>query len=286
MDDQAHEHITVLDRKEISARQTHAALRLEGQEELDRTTAGLFWSAVACGITLGLSLIAQGVLRHHLPDTVWRPLVASLGYGVGFIAIELGRQELYTGNTLTAILPALHKGRLDKLPNVMRVWGVVFIGNIVGAFIFAWAGAWTSAFDESLSRTFADIGVDHARFDFWTASVKAVFGGWMIALMIWLMPGAHHARIWVIWLITWCLAASQLTHIIAGSVDVLYAVMSRRLSFDTYLTHFMIPVFLGNTIGALVFVAGLNHLQVAADDKPEQERPKGESHVIVDPGHR
>jgi len=118
MDDARHEHLTVLERKELSARQVHAALRLEGEEELGRSSRALFWSALSCGLTLGLSLMAQGALRHHLPDAPWRPIVASIGYAAGFIALTLGRQELYTGNTLTAVLPLLHARRLDQ--SIMR----------------------------------------------------------------------------------------------------------------------------------------------------------------------
>jgi formate/nitrite transporter FocA (FNT family) len=100
---------------------------------------------------------------------------------------------------------------------------------------------------------------------FGTAFVKGIFGGWLIALMMWLMPGAHHARIWVIGLLAWCLAVSDLTHIIAGSVDVLFAVMLGQIGLETYLADFALPVLLGNTLGGVVFVAGLNHAQVAAE---------------------
>jgi len=268
--DSDHEHQTVLERKELSARQVHAALRLEGEEELERTTPGLFWSAVACGITLGLSLLAQGLLRYRLPDTAWRPLIASIGYSLGFIAETLGRQELYTGNTLTAILPALQQRRIDMLPGVLRVWGIVLVGNIVGAAVFACAAAWTSAFSEPLRHEFVNLGVEQVRDGFWIAFAKGIFGGWLIALMIWLMPGAHHARIWVIAMITWCLAAAELTHAIAGSVDVLFGVMSGAITFGAYIGQFLVPVLLGNTIGSVVFVGALNHGQVASDDAAEE----------------
>ena len=84
----------------------------------------------------------------------------------------------------------------------------------------------------------------------------------MIALMVWLMPSAHQARIWVILIITWCLAAAELTHIIAGSLDVMFAVMSGAVSWGTFVTRFAVPVLLGNSIGGIIFVAALNHAQV------------------------
>jgi formate/nitrite transporter FocA (FNT family) len=158
----------------------------------------LFWSAVGCGITLGLTLISRGLLQHHLPDVPWRPLVASLSYGVGFIAIEFGRQELYTGNTLTAVLPFLEEHKSSVLRNVLRVWLVVLAGNLAGAAVFAWAAAWTTTFEAPLRGTFGEFGVHAVSHGIRTAFVKGIFGGWLIALMIWLMPSAHHARIWVI----------------------------------------------------------------------------------------
>ena len=148
----------------------------------------------------------------------------------------------------------------------------------VGAAVFAAAAAWTTAFSEPLSRTFAEIGAKNASYTFGTAFAKGVFGGWIIALMVWLMPGAHHARIWVIAALAWCLAAGELTHIIAGSVDVMFAIWWGHVSWIAFLNRFATPVLLGNTIGGLVFVALLNHVQVAADEG----KPKYESRVEVD----
>lgn len=262
MADQAHEQHRADEREALSARTVHKALLQEGETELRRSSGALAWSALAAGLTMGLSLVAQGALRHHLPDTDWRVLLTSLGYSVGFIAVTLGRQQLFTETTLTAILPFLHHPQRDVLLNVLRLWAVVFAANLAGAFLFAWAAAWTTTFSPELSITFAEIGTEKARYDFATAFVKGIFGGWMIALMVWLMPSAHEARIFVIALITWCLAVAELTHIIAGSIDVMFAVLSGAVSWWTFVVGFAIPVFLGNSIGGLVFVAALNHAQV------------------------
>jgi formate/nitrite transporter FocA (FNT family) len=56
----------------------HAILK-EADEELRRSTGALFWSGLAAGLSMGFSLIAEGLLRHHLPDQRWRPVVAKLG---------------------------------------------------------------------------------------------------------------------------------------------------------------------------------------------------------------
>jgi formate/nitrite transporter FocA (FNT family) len=58
---------------------------------------------------MGFSMIAEGLLMSRLPDQPWRPLVAKFGYSAGFLIVILGRQQLFTKNTLTPILPLLQK---------------------------------------------------------------------------------------------------------------------------------------------------------------------------------
>ena len=86
----------------------HETIRAEGEAELNRTKTALVLSAFAAGLSIGFSLVAQGVLQADLPDAPWRPLVSSFGYTIGFLIVVLGRQQLFTENTLTPILPLLH----------------------------------------------------------------------------------------------------------------------------------------------------------------------------------
>jgi formate/nitrite transporter FocA (FNT family) len=251
------------EREALSAKAVHQALLQEGETELSRTSRSLAWSGLAAGISIGLSLIAQGVLLRHLPESEWRLLLTSLGYSVGFIAVTLGRQQLFTETTLTAMLPLLHYG--TGLLNVVRLWVVVLTANLAGASIFAAASAFTTTFSPELSRAMVEIGLEQVRYPFTTAFVKGIFGGWMIALMVWLMPSAHGSRLAVIAIITWLLSAAEFTHIIAGSADVLFAVMKGEVGFGTFVVSFVIPVLLGNSIGGIVFVAALNHAQVVSD---------------------
>jgi formate/nitrite transporter FocA (FNT family) len=256
----------VLARKSLSAKGVHDALLLEGREEINRAWTALAWSGLAAGLAMGLTLMAEGALRAALPETGWRPALSKIGYTFGFIAVTLGRQQLFTESTLTAYLPWAHDKTRATFRLTVRLWCIVLLTNLIGGYAFAAAAAHTNTFSPELREAFRQIGEEAARHDSWTAFVKGIFGGWLIALMVWLMPSADSAKIWIIMLVTWLLAVTSLTHIVAGSVEVFYLVTTDAMSFWTYLTRYGAPVFIGNTIGGVVFVAALNHAQAASDD--------------------
>src|SRR3954451_1715245 len=63
----------------------HETIRAEGESELERTAAALLLSGLAAGLSMGFSLIAQGLLYARLPDAPWRELVVAFGYTLGFL---------------------------------------------------------------------------------------------------------------------------------------------------------------------------------------------------------
>ena len=97
----------VTKRAQISALVVHETVREEGERELNRPSKDLALSGLAAGLSMGFSLVFQGLLHAYLPAAPWLPLVDNLGYSVGFVIVVLGRQQLFTENTLTAILPLL-----------------------------------------------------------------------------------------------------------------------------------------------------------------------------------
>lgn len=90
----------VQERVAIGARVVYEVVRLEGEDELERPGVALAWSGLAAGLSMGFSLLAEAALMSHLPNAAWRPLIARAGYSVGFLVVILGRQQLFTENTL------------------------------------------------------------------------------------------------------------------------------------------------------------------------------------------
>src|SRR5215472_10615781 len=104
-------------------------VRRLGDEEMARPVTSLWWSGVAAGLSISFSLLAQAILQTHLPDAPWRPLVTSFGYTVGFVMVVLARQQLFTENTITVVLPVISDLTLGNIGKLVRMWGVVLAAN-------------------------------------------------------------------------------------------------------------------------------------------------------------
>lgn len=94
------------------------------------------------------------------------------------------------------------------------------------------------------------------------ALVRAIFAGWLIALMVWLLPGAESARVSIIIILTYLVGLGGFNHIVAGSTTVFFMVANNYVSWATYFKQFFLPTLLGNIIGGVTLVAALAHAQV------------------------
>src|SRR4051794_17258541 len=114
------ERDAIAERSRPNAALIHETIRAEGESELERTWWALVLSGVAAGLSMGFSLITEGLIQARLPDAPWRELVSKSGYTIGFLIVVLGRQQLFTENTLTPILPLLYRRDMATLRQVAR----------------------------------------------------------------------------------------------------------------------------------------------------------------------
>ena len=259
------------DRTSVSAVVVHEAIRHDGEEELNRPSAALAWSGFAAGLSMGFSLVGQALLRSHLPDRPWRPLVVNLGYALGYLIVIIARQQLFTENTLTAIIPLLAQRNVATLVQVARLWAVVLIANLAGAHLFAWVAGNTPMFRPDVQAAMLSLGKDAAAVTFGSAVLRGIFAGWLIALVVWMLAAIDTGRIAVIVIITYTVGLAGFTHIIAGSIDVLFLVMVGAKSWGAAAWGYMLPTLIGNSIGGVSLTAALNHAQVVAGMGPKRQ---------------
>ena len=249
----------------------HEIIRAQGDMELERSVAALWWSALAAGLTMGLSLMAMGLLNSRLPDGEGFKVIASFGYCAGFLAVILARQQLFTENTLTAVLPVMTKPSLNNFGRLLRLWSVVLVGNLCGTILVAYVMLHLPIFDSKTDLAFLDIGRKIMENDASQMFAKGIVSGWMIATMVWMIPSMESAKMWIIILITYLMALGDFTHIVVGSAEVSYLVFAGELPWKDFWLIFAGPTLVGNIVGGSFIFALISHAQIRSESGPPKE---------------
>jgi formate/nitrite transporter FocA (FNT family) len=252
-----------LGRAAPSGKIVYRAILAEGEEELERPSSALFWSGLAAGLSMGFSLVAEALLGTYLPQARWTRLVTKLGYSLGFLIVVLGRQQLFTENTLTVVLPLLQNKRAALLLNVLRLWGVVLLANLIGSFAVAAAVVRAPTFDLEVQATAVRLGQEAVMHGAAATFMRAIFAGWLIALMVWLMPFAETGRVGVIIIVTYAVGLGGFPHVVAGASEVAAAAWAHAITWGRVAGH-LATTLAGNIVGGVAMVAILNHAQVVA----------------------
>jgi len=221
---------------------------------------------------MGLSLMAMGLFNARLPAGEASKVIASLGYSAGFLAVILARQQLFTENTLTAVLPVMTKPTLGNFGRLLRLWGVVLVGNLTGTLLVAYVMLHLPIFDAKTDAAFLDIGRKVMENSASQMFSKGIISGWMIATMVWMIPSMESAKIWIIILITYLMALGDFTHIVVGSAEVSYLVFAGQLPWKDFWLTFAGPTLAGNIIGGSFIFALISHAQIRSESGPPKQQ--------------
>jgi formate/nitrite transporter FocA (FNT family) len=239
----------------------YEVVRRFGEEEMARPAVSLWWSGVAAGLSISFSLLAEAVLRLHLPETGWRPLLTALGFPVGFLMVVLGRQQLFTENTITMVLPVMARPTAGNLRRMARVWSIVLVANLAGTLVAALFCAFTPALSTELRGVMLEIS-QHALQKGWVELVfRGITAGFLMAAMVWLLPSADSSQFHVVAMMTYLIAISDSVHIVTGSMQAFLLAATGAAGIAPMLA-FMAPVLAGNIIGGTVLFAMLSYAQV------------------------
>ena len=236
----------------------------DGREELARGSAGLALSGLGAGLTVSFSAVALGVVGA-LSGGVG--LLAYAAYPIGFIFVMLSRQQLFTTNTVTPVFVVMDEDR-SQLANMFRMWGILFVSNILGAVVFAFVVTHAEILPASALNVLLEEAAHKMENGFWALTVKGVVGGWLVAFVVWLVASAQDttSQLFLIWAPVFLIPATGLVHCIAGSSEVMIGVFGGETSLGEFLVGFLLPATLGNAVGGVVLVTLLNYGQTIGSE--------------------
>ena len=266
--DEGNQQITQREAEDIEERSSprtpviYEIVRRHGEDEMVRPAVSLWASGLAAGLSISFSLLAQAILQTHLPDAPWRPLVADLGYTVGFVMVVLSRQQLFTETTVTAVLPVMAEFTVDNLAKLARMWSIVFLANFAGTLVAALFCTFTPVLSPDLRDAMLEISRQITGHGWFEMFFRAIAAGYLIAAMVWLIPSSETAQFSVIVLMTYLISAGQFMHIVAGSVEGFLLVFNGELHWWSMLSGFVLPVLAGNIFGGTALFALIAYAQV------------------------
>jgi formate-nitrite transporter family protein len=153
---------------------------------------------------------------------------------------------------------------LRMFMNVARLWAVVLAANLIGALLIGLVVMRTNVFEQSIRHEFSALAHLAIAPGFGTVLIRGIFAGWLIALIVWMLPYAESMHLLLIVGITWLVGIGSFSHIIAGAVEVFSLAWADEKSWLSVIGGFIVPALIGNIIGGVTLVAALNHAQVVA----------------------
>lgn len=243
------EEETVSQAVALAPHMIYEIIRRDGEEELARSKRSLFWSGIAAGMLISLSVLGEAVFRTYLPETKASYLIENLGYSLGFVAVIMGRMQLFTENTITTVLPIMLERTYASLMAMLRLWGIVLTANVIGAFMAASLFVFTPALSSDLMPAIISLSEHATGFTASEGFWRGVPAGIIIALIVWMMPQADESGLFIIVPFTWLIAAGDFTHIVAGSVEMAVLMLQGTLGLGDAVFRFFLPILAGNIIG-------------------------------------
>lgn len=188
--------------------------------------------------------------------------MAALTFGAAIILIAYGGGDLFTGNTFYLTFAALRKKM--KWAEVLKMWTATYIGNIVGAAVFALLIFLTGLFYDNSVNGFLLSVVEKKMNDPWMELFyRGILCNWLVCLAFFVPMGikGDGAKMFTMMLFVFCFFISGYEHSIANMCTFAIALVLNHPGTISWagVFHNLIPVTLGNIIGGTILMGVMYH---------------------------
>lgn len=255
----------VAKRKQAPPKIVHEIVRQQGVEELERPLTSLLVSGFAAGVSIWLSLMVQSALLRELPSGPSRQMLSQLGYSVGFVVVILGRLQLFTESTITAVLPLASDFNRANFIRTLRLWAAVFAANMAGTLLVAAVMPSAGLITDEQLTAMREISGHLTTMSAMQVFAHGIPAGFILATVAWILPSVRGQELWVVTLLTWIVSLCGFSHVIAGSAEAWLLATTGDASWGFAIFGFILPALAGNILGGTGLFAILAHAQVRSE---------------------
>lgn len=239
----------------------------DGDNRLSRPLLPLLTTGLLGGIDIGVGVLAYLVVMHETGNS----LLAALAFTIGFVALLMGRSELFTENFLVPVT-ALVAGRGTVL-QLIRLWVVTLVMNLVGGLIMA---AMIVVALPDLQPTAIEAGGHYAHLGVsWRSFFLAVLGGAVITLLTRMQHASDSVGVKAIpaVLMSFVLVGAHLFHAVLDSILIAAGIFSGGADYNWgHWSGALLWSCFGNLFGGLALVTTVRLLQVPHRVQEERQQ--------------
>ena len=243
-----------------------------GGKRLERSLSATAITAFIGGMSVSFGALAMAWAAASFSGSmeVASParLVGALAFPVGFVILLIGKSELFTENFFLPVTGVLAgKGSPRQLA---YLWGVTLAANLAGAAVFAFLATRPDVLDSGPAGELMSLASHKIDYHFSTAFTKAIFAGWLMTLLTWLLIAAHGLgpRLVIIWMVATVIVLGGFNHVVISASEIFMAMMlGAPISVGDWFMVNFVPALVGNVIGGVVFVTLLHYVQARTQQR-------------------
>jgi formate/nitrite transporter FocA (FNT family) len=202
--------------------------RAEGRHRLERPFLEMASTALAAGLDIAVGVTVLTLLQSQLEPSIGTDgahAVGSVGFGIGFVFLIVGRGELFTENFLVP-LAGLHGKEGNGWWELAELWTVSPILNIAAGALMVLLLTVHSVLPLGTGKA-ALLTAQKIHANGWLALfVSAIVAGALITAMTWYVEGqtSMGVRITVAWTAGAILALGSFNHAIVVTIEQIYGI--------------------------------------------------------------
>ena len=222
----------------------------------------LWTQSIMAGSFIAFGGILSVIVGFGFPEaTAANPslqrLLSGMMFPIGLILVVVLGAELFTGNN-ALLIPGCMQRRFGW-KEIARNWTIVYLGNFIGALLFAYflvylSGLTASApYDEAICR----IARAKVSMTFWQVLLKGIGANWCVCLAVWLALAGHTLieKMAGCFFPVMAFVALGSEPCIANMFFIPAGMMQGAgVSIGSFLIDNLLPATIGNIIGGAVFV--------------------------------
>jgi formate-nitrite transporter family protein len=236
-----------------------------GERRLARLTPAHAITAIIGGMAVSFGALAMawtaGPWLEELGLERARVL-ASLAFPLGLVILIIGKAELFTENFFVPVTSVWK--RRGTIGDLASLWTLTLTFNLIGGLVFAFLASRPGMLEGGTRDFLVALAEDKVSRPFWPQLVKAIYGGWVMTLLTWLLLGVRSMapRIAIIWGMGFLLSAGHFNHVVISAVEIFLGMfLGAPITVSSWWRANFVPSLLGNVLGGLVFVTLAGYLQ-------------------------